>query len=203
MENRPGTFADVMEALGKANVNVEGLQGMPCAGQGVGQFVTNNADGAARALGAAGIQHTTRQVLLLTIPNRPGEGGRVARALANAGVNVDGVYARRVVLGVDVGRRPEVARKLGMWPFPIIEPTTAQCERTRGKEAAVPLAVVYSGQLMVLLFVLHRAMRWVGRSSASCGNLSGGLRAICARCSSDGLSAINWRARARQLRLPG
>ncbi len=118
MENRPGTFADVMEVLGKANVNVEGLQGMPCAGQGVGQFVTNNADGAARALGAAGIQHTTRQVLLLNIPNKPGEGARVARALASAGVNIDGVYVTfggQVVLGVDkLADAQEVARKLGM-----------------------------------------------------------------------------------------
>ena len=118
MENRPGTFADVMEALGKANVNVEGLQGMPCAGQGVGQLVTNNPDGAGRALAAAGIQYTTRQVLLLKIPNRPGEGARVARAMSDAGVNIDGVYVTfggQVVLGADkLADAQEVARKLGL-----------------------------------------------------------------------------------------
>ena len=118
LENRPGTLATLMEALGKANVNVEGLQGMDSGGKGVVQFVTNNPDAAGRALSAAGIQYTTRQVLLVTIPNRPGEGGRAARALADAGINVDGVYitfAGQVVLGVDkLAEAQAVASKLGV-----------------------------------------------------------------------------------------
>jgi hypothetical protein len=118
LENRPGTLADLMEALGNADVNVEGLQGMPCGGEGIVHFVTNNPSRAEQALRAASIPYTTRQVLLLNIPNQPGAGGRVARAMADAGVNVDGSYVTfggQVVIGVDnLAQAQEVAGTLGV-----------------------------------------------------------------------------------------
>ena len=30
LEDRPGTLADMSEALGKAGINIEGLAGFPC-----------------------------------------------------------------------------------------------------------------------------------------------------------------------------
>jgi hypothetical protein len=118
LENRPGTLADLMETLGNAGVNVGGLQGMPCAGQGMVQFVTNNPNGTERALQAAGIQYQTSQVLLLTIPNQPGAGGRVARAIAEAGINIEAAYVTmggQVVIGVDnLAGAEEVASNLGV-----------------------------------------------------------------------------------------
>ncbi len=35
LEDRPGTLADMGEALGKAGINIDGWGGIPCEGRGV------------------------------------------------------------------------------------------------------------------------------------------------------------------------
>ena len=107
LEDRPGTLADVGEALGKAGVNIDGLCGFPCEGKGVGHILVEDAAAAAArgAVEAAGAEvHRERQVLVLEIEDRPGALGKVGRSIANAGVNADLVYLAaggRLVLGVD------------------------------------------------------------------------------------------------------
>jgi hypothetical protein len=118
LENRPGTLAGLSEALGSAGINIDGLQGMPCEGRGAIQLVANDPDGAAQALDGAGIQHTTREVLLLNLVNEPGALARVTRAMADAGINIDAVYVtmgQGVVLGVDnLSSAQQVASELGV-----------------------------------------------------------------------------------------
>ena len=40
LEDRPGTLADMGEALGKAGVNIEGASGFPCEGKGLGLYLS-------------------------------------------------------------------------------------------------------------------------------------------------------------------
>ncbi len=47
LENRPGTLAELGEALGKAGINVDGMCGFPCEGRGVIHILVEDA-GAAR-----------------------------------------------------------------------------------------------------------------------------------------------------------
>jgi hypothetical protein len=107
LEDRPGTMADVGEALGKAAVNIEGMCGFPCEGEGIGHLlVKDTAAGAARtALEEIGVEvRHERRVLVLEMENRPGTLGEASRRIANAGVNADLVYlaaGNRLVLGVD------------------------------------------------------------------------------------------------------
>ena len=105
LENRPGTMADVGEALGKAGVNIEGLCGFPCEGEGIGHVLVEDPAAARDALEEIGIQvGRERHVLVLDIEDRPGALGEVSRRMANAGVNMDLVYlatSTRLVLGVD------------------------------------------------------------------------------------------------------
>lgn len=104
LENRPGTLAELGEVLGGAGVNIDAMQGMPCEGRGVIQLVTNNPDGAAQALSAANIQHTSREVLVVNVTNEPGAMGRVTRAMADQNINVDAFYIMmdgKIVMGVD------------------------------------------------------------------------------------------------------
>jgi hypothetical protein len=118
LENRPGTLAELSEALGNAGINIDGLQGMPCEGRGVIQLVTNDPNGAAQALDGAGIQYTSRDVLLLNLVNEPGALARVTRAMADAGINVNAVYVtmgQGVVMGVDnLSAAQQVASELGV-----------------------------------------------------------------------------------------
>lgn len=105
MENRPGTMADVGEALGKAGINIEGGCGMPCEGKGIGHLLVENAGAARSAIIEAGIEVLNeRDVLVLDIENKQGTLGKVCRRISNAGVNIDLLYmaaGTRIVLGVD------------------------------------------------------------------------------------------------------
>ena len=107
LEDRPGTMADVGEALGKVAINIEGLCGFPCEGEGIGHVLVEDAAAlAARAaLEQIGIEvRRERQVLVLEMEDRPGTLGEVSRRIADAGVNADLVYfaaGNRLVLGVD------------------------------------------------------------------------------------------------------
>ncbi len=98
LEDRPGTLADVGEALGKAGINIEGGCGFPCEGEGVFHILVEDAAAARRALEEIGLEvRGERQVLVLEIEDRPGALGEVSRRIANAGVNIDLVY----LAGVD------------------------------------------------------------------------------------------------------
>ena len=105
LEDRPGTLADVGEALGKAGINIDGLCGFPCQGKGILHILVEDAAVARRALEEIGLEVGDEcEVLVLEVEDRPGAGGKVIRRIANAGVNVDLVYRitkTRVVIGAD------------------------------------------------------------------------------------------------------
>jgi len=105
LEDRPGTLADMGEALGKAGINIDGLCGFPCQGKGVIHILVEDAAAARRALQEKDLEvRDERQVLVLEIQDRPGAFGDVTRRIANAGVNIDLAYPatkNRLVIGAD------------------------------------------------------------------------------------------------------
>jgi hypothetical protein len=104
LEDRPGTLARLGGVLGDARVNIEAIQGSSREGKGFIQFVPNDPDKAANALGAAGISYTKREVLLVKVLDEPGMLGDVALVMSEAGINIDSVYVTtrgHVVFGVD------------------------------------------------------------------------------------------------------
>jgi len=105
LENRPGTLADMGEALGKAGINIKGACGFAVEGKGVGHILVEDAAAARRALEEVGIEvGDEREVLVLEIEDRPGALGEVGRRIANAGVNIELVYLAtntRLVIGAD------------------------------------------------------------------------------------------------------
>jgi hypothetical protein len=105
LEDRPGTLADMGEALGKAGINIEGVSGFPSEGKGVMHVLVEDAAAARRALEEVGIEvGDEREVLVLEIEDRPGALGEVGRRIANAGVNIELVYLAtntRLVIGAD------------------------------------------------------------------------------------------------------
>jgi hypothetical protein len=103
--NRPGTFADMGEALGNAGINIDGTCGFPCAGEGVAHVLVEDAAAARQALEQVGHEvRSERPVLVVDVEDRPGALGEVLRRIANAGVNVDLAYLAtntRLVIGAD------------------------------------------------------------------------------------------------------
>ncbi|HEV3474881.1 MAG TPA: ACT domain-containing protein [Actinomycetota bacterium] len=104
LEDRPGTMADLGEALGNAGVNIEGICGFPVQGQGVVHVLVEDAAAARKALEEAGLKvEGERDAVVAPIENRPGQVGAICRKMAGAGVNIDLIYhaADGLVLGVD------------------------------------------------------------------------------------------------------
>jgi hypothetical protein len=113
LENRPGALAELGEALGGAGVSVEGGGAFAVDGRGIAHFLVEDAAAARAALALAGIELLAdREVLVQRLDQeRPGELGRIARRMAQAGVNIEVLYSdhqNRLILVVDdlaAGRR--------------------------------------------------------------------------------------------------
>ncbi|MFW9856525.1 MAG: amino acid-binding ACT domain-containing protein [Candidatus Thorarchaeota archaeon] len=104
LQNKPGTLADMGEALGRANINMEGLCGFPCEGEGVIHIVVEDAASARNVLEEAGFEvRAEREVIIHELDDKPGTLGEACRRLANAGVNIDLLYGsyKGAVFGVD------------------------------------------------------------------------------------------------------
>jgi hypothetical protein len=118
LEDRPGALADLTEALAKNAVNILAIHATPCGGEGIAQFITSNPDATIGALRDMAFEYTTQEVLMVTLAHEPGALARLARALADAAININAVYMtndRQVVLDVDKLRKAqEVAMSLGI-----------------------------------------------------------------------------------------
>ena len=106
LEDRPGTLAYLGEATGGAGVNIDGACGFLCeeGAKAVVHFLVEDPAAARQALEAASGDVGEREVLVVDVDDRPGELGRIARRITDAGVNIDLFYLTadaRFVVGVD------------------------------------------------------------------------------------------------------
>jgi hypothetical protein len=106
LENRPGALAEMGEALGKAGVSVEGGGVWLCDGNAIGHFLFYDAGAARQALEAAGIRVIAeRDVVVQKLKQEvPGQLGKIARRMAEAGVNIEVQYSdhdNQLILVVD------------------------------------------------------------------------------------------------------
>ncbi len=105
LENRTGTLADMGEALGKAGINIDGMCEFPSENQGTVHILVRDSNSARKVLEAAGINVLgDREVLILDLPNRPGELGKICRKVADTGGNIELVYitmSGQLVLGTN------------------------------------------------------------------------------------------------------
>ncbi|WP_034271308.1 hypothetical protein [Haloechinothrix halophila] len=102
----PGSLAAVGEALEQAGVSIEGGGMFVAARRGVAHFLVENGDAAGQALVTDGITvRDCRPVVMLRLnQDEPGQLGKVCRAMADQGVNIDVQYsdhAGQLVLVVD------------------------------------------------------------------------------------------------------
>lgn len=112
LKNVPGKLADLGEALGRKDINMEGLCGFPLKDEGfLIHILVEDETKTRHVLEQAGFQiHSVHEVLVLTgQPGRnilleSGTAGKIARKLGNIGVNIDLIYfagLNRLIIGVD------------------------------------------------------------------------------------------------------
>lgn len=94
--DQPGGLADVGEALGNAGINIEGLCGVGLGDRGVIHILVDDGAAARAALEGAGLNvESEAEAIVSAIPGdvrTPGTLGKMARAVAEAGVNMRAVY---------------------------------------------------------------------------------------------------------------
>ena len=106
LENKPGELARMGEALGAAGVSVEGGGGWVVDGKGYMHFLFEDGIVAGKTLEEAGFEVIgVREVLVQKLrQDVPGQLGKIARRMADAGVNIEVVYsdhANQLILVVD------------------------------------------------------------------------------------------------------
>jgi hypothetical protein len=106
LPGRPGSLARFGEALGAAGVSLEGGGVFTVGGVGHAHFLVEDGEVARQALERAGLgAATVRPVLIRRLKQEvPGQLGSIARALADAGVNIETQYsdhANQLILVVD------------------------------------------------------------------------------------------------------
>jgi len=116
LENRPGALADMGEILGKNNINMEGLCGIPVNNEAIIHILVEDESVAQFLLESAGFKvSAVRDVLVMDIKpiaGKPGSGGKMARKIGNVGVNIDLIYLaenNKIVIGVDNIERAQAA----------------------------------------------------------------------------------------------
>lgn len=114
LKDQPGEGARLGEALGNAGVNIEGLFAIMEGGTGNVHVLVEDVAGAKAALEGAGItvEAETDVIVSPALPepdvDTPGTFGGMARALADAGINITLVYVasrNRVVLATSDNQR--------------------------------------------------------------------------------------------------
>ena len=92
-EDRPGMMASLGELMGDAGVNITAAAVFTHDGKGFLHFVVQEADRAISALRDGGWRVVgVQEVLSISLDDRPGELGRFARRLADAGINITSLY---------------------------------------------------------------------------------------------------------------
>jgi hypothetical protein len=93
VQDRPGALAAVGEVLGDAGVNIVAAAVFVAGGRGLIHLVVDDQDAALAALKRAEVNVTAiRDVLVVTLEDRPGQLGQFARKLAVSGINISGLY---------------------------------------------------------------------------------------------------------------
>src|SRR5918999_1037138 len=103
LEHRPGALAEMGEALGRAGISIEGGGVFANGNHAIAHFLFEDGAGAANALRRAGIRvEAVRPVVAVRLKQAvPGQLGRIARLMAEAGVNIEVQYsdhANRLIL---------------------------------------------------------------------------------------------------------
>jgi hypothetical protein len=106
LDDRPGSLAEMGEALGSAGVSIEGGGAWVVDGKGVAHFLFEDGEAARKALEAAGIRVVAvREVIVQRLKQAvPGQLGQLTRRMTDAGVNIEVLYSdhdHQLILVVD------------------------------------------------------------------------------------------------------
>lgn len=92
LANKPGQLATLARELGEAQVNVRSLAAITNGPDGLVKLVVDRDAEARGVLERAGLSFEEHRVITATLKDKPGALAEFAEALANVGVNIEGIY---------------------------------------------------------------------------------------------------------------
>lgn len=92
-QNRPGELANVCRVLADVGVNIEALATAEAGEYGAVRMLVDDVEAAREVFRAAGVAHTTIDVLVIEVANEPGTLSKIAGHLSEERVNIEYFYA--------------------------------------------------------------------------------------------------------------
>ncbi len=92
LENKPGSLALIAEAIAAKGINLEGASGTTCDNSGRLAIITKDDAGTRSALEDARVSFKEVEATETTMPHTPGGLAKVARRLADAGINIEALF---------------------------------------------------------------------------------------------------------------
>jgi hypothetical protein len=92
LSHRPGELARVATALSRHGVNLKAVVGLAIGPQVLLRIIADDVESARAALEGAGIRFEEHEVVTVLLENHAGELAKIASKLADANVNLLGIY---------------------------------------------------------------------------------------------------------------
>ena len=93
VESKPGELGRIAEALGKAKVSITAFSCWSPGGESPIHLQVNSPAKAKKILQDLGLRVTEEEVFRVTLPDKPGELGKVGVRLGQANINLEYAYA--------------------------------------------------------------------------------------------------------------
>jgi hypothetical protein len=100
LENRPGMLAGLAEAIAEKGINITNIAGATTTETGAVALLTNDMAGTKSVLDASNVTYRSCGLVSASLEDRPGSLADATRRIADAGVNVDALFAT----GIEGGR---------------------------------------------------------------------------------------------------
>jgi hypothetical protein len=109
IEDKPGALGKCFRALAESDVNILAFQSFVEEGESLARLVVDNQSAAKAVLSSLRMNFEETDVVVVTLPHRPGELGRAAGCLGEKQINIDYSYfglepgstLAMIVFGVD------------------------------------------------------------------------------------------------------
>ena len=99
LKDKPGELASVASAVGDNGINILGCVGMGRATASV-TMVTDDEEATAKVLEEMGRDFDANELILTTLPNKPGAIADMATSLSDQGINIISFYIMKMELDV-------------------------------------------------------------------------------------------------------
>lgn len=118
LENKPGSLAEITEAIGDRGINITAISGVTAGTVGALGLLTNDEAGTREVLRSTGIKVREIGLVSVSLEHKAGTLGDIARKLADAGVNIElllgtGMTGSKVTVALGVDDVEAAQRAIG------------------------------------------------------------------------------------------